>query len=129
MSEDPATTEPAIDPAIFSRGSLKLTFDLIRKKEPRIALTLRNLTSGKAIEKTAQQLKNKNADFFLVELDSFEVRAIVEALVAYTPRGPQNGNTGQNAGMEIMAKALLDDWLKLASRMFTELPTDPRPGP
>jgi len=34
------------NPYIFSRGSLKLTFDLIRKKNPQLALTIRNISNG-----------------------------------------------------------------------------------
>lgn len=107
------------DPDIFSRGSLQLTFDLVRKADPSLALNVRNIVSGEALPRLESALDTKNADHFKVALDSFQVRAIVEALMA---QGREAVSAGTNPGIAIMAKALLEDWMKLAQKMISELP-------
>ena len=112
----------AKDPNIFSRGSLKLTFDLIRKKNPNLALTVRNITGGKPLPKDISEVDNKHADHFRVDLDSFQVRAVVEGLMQQS-----KANEG-DPGLEIMAKTLMDDWMSLARKMIADLPESERPG-
>ncbi len=109
---------------IFSRGSLQLTFDLIRKVDPNLALQVRNIVSGEPLPRLESGLDTKNADHFRVGLNSFQVRAIVEGLVAQS-RAPSN--TIKNPGMVVVATALIDDWMKLAHKMIAELPESERP--
>jgi len=111
-------------PDVFSRGSLKLTFDLIRKKDPQLALSVRNIIGGIPLPKAISQLDNQNSDHFRVALDSFQVRAIVESLMEYS-KSEITGNT--NPGTAIMAKTLIEDWITLARRMIAELPENQRP--
>ena len=39
------------DAEVFSRGSLKLTYDLLRKKNPSLALAVRNMINGEPLPK------------------------------------------------------------------------------
>jgi hypothetical protein len=105
------------DPDLFSRGSLMFTFDLIRKTNPELALSIRNITSGPSLPKRASQPNNKNSDHFKVELDSFQVRAIVEAL---RNRILRSRNKHITSGMEVISRTLMEDWIALAKKMFSE---------
>ena len=51
---DDSAHEPD-DASIFSRGSLKLTFELIRKTNPSLALAIRNLTAKEPVCNTSEQ--------------------------------------------------------------------------
>ncbi|MBL4795066.1 MAG: hypothetical protein JKY24_06115 [Pseudomonadales bacterium] len=106
------------EPDVFSRGGLKLTYDLIRKKNARLALDLLNILGGEPIPKEPDDVDNKHSDEFRVDLDSFQVRAVVEALMEYQEADP---------GVAIMAKTLIEDWTALAHKMVAELPDDQKP--
>jgi hypothetical protein len=112
------------DPDVFSRGSLQSTFALIRYKDPALGLAVRNITATEPLPKLPGQLDNKNADHFLVALDSFQVRAIVEALAAHIK---DTSSTGNATGMEVVAKSLIEDWMALAAKMIADLPDDQKP--
>jgi hypothetical protein len=110
------------DPCIFSRGSLKLTFDLLRNKNPKLALLVRNIIGGSPLPKSVANLDNENTDFFKVDLDSFQVREIVEILMEY---GHQQADNSIGMGLEVVAKTLVDDWVLLAKKMISELSDKP----
>ena len=112
------------DPAVFGRGSLKLTFDLLRKKNPQLALLVRNITSGTPLPKSRLQSDNKDSDCFKVDLDSLQVRSIVENLMKYSQG--QNSSAGK-LGMEVVAKTLLEEWIALSMQMISELPEKQKP--
>ena len=112
------------DPDIFSRGSIKLTYDLLRKKNPALALTVRNLITDTPLPKEEGALDDKNSDHFKVTLNSFEVRAVVEYLMEY---GRDDDEIKSKLGMAVMAKALMEDWIVLAHKMVSELPENQRP--
>lgn len=120
----PAPQAASRDPQVFSRGSLKLTYDLLRKKNPSLALIIRNITAEEPLPKADNEVQNPNSDHFKVKLDSFKVREVVEELIMATQK---SGNPG-NIGMEIIAKTLMEDWLALAHKMISELPEDQRPS-
>ena len=103
------------DPYIFSRGSLKLTYDLLRKSSPALALTIRNIISSEALPKLDGDVDNPLTDCFLVDLDSFQVRAVVEGLAS------RGHNHGSAAGLAVVAQALIEDWMVLAHAMISEL--------
>lgn len=113
------------DPDVFSRGSLKLTYDMVRSKNAQLALTVRNITGGEPLPRQDQDSDSKYADYFRVELDSFQVRAIVEALMEQVQESAQRPD---NPGAMIVAKTLIDEWLALARKMFAELPDDQKPS-
>lgn len=110
-----ASTDTNAD--IFSRGSLKLTYDLLRHRHPQLALDVRNITGGKLQPKSLQDNSNKHSDCFQVSLDSRQVRAVVEALVECNQGAMLEGS---DVGRSIMAKALIDDWLALARYMVEQ---------
>ncbi len=113
----------ASDADVFSRGSLKLSYDLLRKPNPALALQVRNIINGEALPK-AEDSDNKNSDHFRVTLDSFQVRAVVEGLMEYN----QNEILAKKQpGLAVMAKALMEDWIILAHKMVSELPANQRP--
>ena len=79
------------------RGSLQLTFRLLRAHHPELALRVRNLTEN----------STDNAELFRVRLEPTELTRIIQAL------------TGEidliaDKGMQIVARSLLEDWLELA---------------
>ena len=102
------------DPYIFSRGSLKLTYDLLRKSCPALALTIRNITSSVPLPKLDGDVDNPLTDCFLVELDAFQVRAVVEGLA----RSGHNDSSTQ--GLAVVAQALIEDWMVLAHAMIQQ---------
>ncbi|MEH6405236.1 MAG: hypothetical protein V7750_17815 [Sneathiella sp.] len=103
---------------VFSRGSLNLTYELIRKKDAELALTVRNISHEDPINVNSDPDKNRNSDFFRVALDSFQVRAVVENLMLQDDSEP---------GRAILAKVLMEDWMKLATKMIADLPDDQKP--
>lgn len=123
MSIDDSISQIA-DTDVFSRGSLMFTFDILRKKDPQLALSIRNITSRDPLPKIAVQTDNKNSDHFKVDLDSFQVRSIVEVLLEYSENGIDGNN---NAGIAVVAKTLMQDWMALARKMIDELPNDQKP--
>ena len=104
---------------VFSRGSLNLTYELLRRKDAGLALIVHNLSHGDPLPKDIAAPDNKNSDYFQVGLDSFQVRAIVENLIK-----DDNGDPGR----AVMAKALVEDWMKLARKMIADLPDGPAPS-
>lgn len=110
-------------PDVFSRGSLKLTFDLLRKKQPQLALTIRNIANGEPLPKEDGENEGRNSDHFKVEIDSYQVRAVVETLALFCQAG--DGKSGQ----AIVARTLIEDWMSLARKMVAEMPAGDGPGP
>ncbi len=105
-------------PDVFSRGSLMFTYELLRKYKPELALTIRNIVHGTPLDKSDQDIDSQNTDHFRVQLTPLQIRDIVEGLVAQDIPSP----SPENMGKVIMAKALVDEWAKLARKMLQELP-------
>jgi len=109
------------DADVFSRGSLQLTFTLLRKKHPKLALAIRNIQGQEPLPKNSDETDSKNSDLFVVDIDSMQVRAVVEALMeCQSPSGSANV-AGESSGISIMAKALINDWVLLAQLMISRL--------
>ena len=111
-------------PDVFSRGSLMFTYEILRKQNPELALTIRNVVHGTPLGKSAQDINNRNTDHFRVQVSPEQVRAIVEGLAAQDTPAP----SPENMGKVIMAKALIDEWTKLANKLIQDLPEDQRPS-
>lgn len=118
MNNASAIDDKPVD--VFSRGSLKLTYDALRPINPMLALQVRNIIHGEPLPKSENEQVNEHSDYFKVTLDSFQIRAIVEGLL-------QCGEDESNKGLAIMAKSLQLDWVNLAHQMISELPEDQRP--
>ncbi len=110
---------------VFSRGSLVLTYELLRKAEPQLALLVRNIVHGPALQNQASraaetrggslQKSDLNNDHFRVVLEGKQVRAIVEALA----RHREIKETG--SGNAVLAQSLIEDWAALAQQMIKKL--------
>jgi hypothetical protein len=84
-------------PNQFSRGSLQLTFKVLRARHARLALLVRNITDS----------STDNAELFEVKLAKQDISKIVQALREEVELIPDKG-------MQIVARALLQDWQDLA---------------
>jgi len=115
------------DPTIFSRGALKLTFELIRPINPTVALTVRNILATTPLPKSVDDLDNEHSDRFKVILASFEVRQVVEALMSYQQPAVETNALPPDPGKRAIAQSLMDDWLRLAQAMIKALPDDQSP--
>jgi hypothetical protein len=100
---------------VFSRGSLKLTYDALRKINPMLALQVRNITQGEPLPRPGSDADNKHADYFLVDLESSQVKAVVDGLMDCS-------DNEANRGLSILAKSLLQDWTNLAHKTIANLP-------
>jgi tRNA(Ile)-lysidine synthase TilS/MesJ len=110
---------------VFSRGSIQMTFELLRKSNPRLALAVRNIAGGEPLSKNFDDLlDDKNSDHFRVEMDSKEVREVVEELMFFTHPDAVDIN---NPSVNILARTLMQDWLLLAHQMVVKL-TDESPA-
>ena len=98
---------------IFSRGAIQLTYNTLRKNAPQLALKVRNILGQQALPKNKGATNNEISDHFLVTLDSFDVRAIVETLVALEKES--------NDGGAVMINSLTGDWVALAQLMISQL--------
>ncbi|WP_417432002.1 hypothetical protein [Kiloniella sp.] len=120
-SSDPNSRHVENTPDVFSRGSLMFTYELLRKQNPELALTIRNVVHHTPLEKSAQDINNRNTDHFRVQVSPEQVRAIIEGLVAQDTPAP--APAPENMGKVIMAKALIDEWTKLANQLIQDQPT------
>ena len=116
-------TGPTKQPAHFSRGSLMLTYEFIRPLQPGLALSIRNITGGQPLAKTAGQTQGKNSDYFLVALEPAQIRRIVDILLQ-SSRLPSTDRS-----RTITANTLLEDWLRLANSMLKDLHKGPAADP
>lgn len=111
---------PQYKDAIFNRGSLELTLILIKSKEPEIAKELNAILLNKLISSAQFNAENIYQDSFYVFLNSRQVRRIVEVLLGII-NGPYDDKT---QGMNVMAKSLSEEWMKLATAMMLEINRD-----
>jgi hypothetical protein len=65
---------------LFNRSVLDMSFTLLRNKEPKLALLIRNILFNVTISKSEQAPENKNADLFKIELKPSQVNKIVNNL-------------------------------------------------
>ena len=87
-------------------------------------MNVRNIIGSEPVPKKESDNDNKRSNHYRVNLDSFQVRAIVEGLMEQA-QGAIEGNN--NPGLAIMAKTLIEDWKALARKMIDELPEDKKP--
>jgi hypothetical protein len=107
---------PQYKDAIFNRGSLELTCTLIKSTLPEITQALDAILTNKPILSPQFSAENIHQDRFYVSLNSRQVRAIVEVLLEII-----NGSNDNTQGMCVLAKSLLEEWMKLATAMMLEL--------
>ena len=104
--------EQISQPDVFSRASLLMTFDLLRKKKPRLALEVRNITGGDPMSEAIDD--DRNSECFRVDMSAAQLREVVQGLMEFTY--PEAVDL-QHPEINIMARALMQDWLLLAHRL------------
>ena len=114
-------TNSILTDKLFSRASLDMSYNLLRKKEPQLALTIRNILFSQPVEKNPDQPDNKNTDRFLVELDTFAVRKIVETLMDVLNESSES-HTEDNTSLfrPVLIESIMSEWTALAKCMFDE---------
>lgn len=100
----------------LSRGSLQLTFDLLRKAEPELALKVRNEMTRTSASERERGSENIHTQTFYVTLELETIQDIIQALIDKTEAPSHPGNIGA----QVMAKALLKEWLHLAQSFLGE---------
>lgn len=105
----------------FSRASLDMSYNLLRKKEPQLALTIRNILFQPPLEKKSNQPRNKNSDTFNVSLDTLQVRKIVETLMIILNESTK-AHTKDNTSLfrPAVIQAMISEWTVLAKSMLDE---------
>ena len=117
----PLMSSPAPNNNAFSRASLDISYNLLRKKEPQLALTIRNILFQQPLEKSQQQIDNKTTDQFLVSLDSFQVRKIVETLMEVLNESSKTHSEDNTSIFRpILIQSIINEWTVLAKAMFDE---------
>ena len=103
----------------FSRASLDISYSLLRKVEPQLALTIRNILFQIPIEKRPEQADNKNTDLFEVSLDTFQVRQIVETLMEILNQSSQTHDKDNTSLFRpVIIQSIINEWTVLAKNMF-----------
>ena len=103
----------------FSRASLDISYSLLRKVEPQVALTIRNILFQTPIEKRHEQADNKNTDLFEVSLDTFQVRQIVETLMEILNQSSQTHDEDNTSLFRpVIIQSIINEWTVLAKNMF-----------
>ncbi|MCL6415382.1 hypothetical protein MIB92_06945 [Aestuariirhabdus sp. Z084] len=97
-------------PKVFSESALRLTFSVLRKPRPRLALSIQNILNGISICQPEGKEGESLSQHFHVALSPAEVDTILGCLA-------QAGGWGSGScpGQQVMLKALLDDWRRLAN--------------
>lgn len=99
-----------------------MSFTLLRNKEPTLALLIRNILFNVAVTKSKDSPDNKNADSFKVNLNSFQVRAIVENLNDVLNESLKL-DPAKNTSLfrPVLIESIMNEWLNLATLMFSDL--------
>lgn len=126
MIEPDSLQEQGYQADVFSRASLLMTFDLLRKRRPQLALDVRNIIGGEPLPPVHDEgrdatLGDMNGDCFRVRLTSAQIRQIIHGLMEFTV--PEAVDL-RNPEMNIMARALMQDWLLLAHRSSAFIPIE-----
>jgi len=117
-----STTKPA---DIFNRSVLDMSFTLLRKKDPTLALLVRNILFNVAVSKSENSPDNKNADLFKVNLDSHQVRAIVENLNEILGESQKLDPTKNTSIFRpVLIESIVKEWLSLATLLYDKLKND-----
>ena len=126
MMPDHSQLDKNRDVSLFSRASLQLTFDLLRKNHPQLALEVRNITGGTPHSRDPDAGDDRNGDNFRVDLPSQRVREVVQGLMEFTQ---PDAVDICNPEINIMARTLMQDWLILAHKLVASQPLFPELEP
>lgn len=109
-------------PDLFSRGSLELTFRLLRNKNARLALEMQNLLQGRKAAPLALPnsgfLSTPDIDHFYVTLSPQNVGKVVDEL---TRLGQELLNNPASASSKLLIiRPLIKDWINLAEWLLLQ---------
>ncbi len=101
---------------VFSRGALEITSQMTRKQRPSLALKIQNILGFKPLEKPRSFPENKNADYFIVDIELVDLREIVYILTEQLNSISHNQQIGYPLGnsVAVMLQSLIEDWLRFA---------------
>jgi hypothetical protein len=98
---------------VFSCRALELTFMVLRKKKPSLALVVQNILNSPGIEKPCGDLGDPPSEFFRVQLNPLQIKDIVEALALSC-----SWRSGASPINQVLLRSLLDDWIALAQQLL-----------
>jgi len=99
-------------PNVFNRGALELTFRLLRRIKPTLALQVQNLLAAPPLPKPSEIANSIHTDQFQIDPPAEVTRSIVETLSELAMSEAHSDNT--DTGRLVMIRTLLIDWLQLA---------------
>ncbi|RRJ83402.1 hypothetical protein [Aestuariirhabdus litorea] len=102
-------------PGIFSESALRLTFKVLRKPRPRLALRIQNILNGVSVPRPTGEGCESLSEHFRVQLSAEELELVVSCLAKAGGWG-----SGTCPGQQVMLKALLEDWRRLANSHDSE---------
>lgn len=106
----------------FNRSVLDMSFTLLRKKQPKLALLIRNILFTVKLTKPNNSPNNANTDIFKINLDSLQVRAIVENLNEILLENQQLDHSNNTSIFRpLLIESILNEWLELAKLMLKQL--------
>lgn len=125
-------------PDLFSRGSLELTFRLLRDQNAHLALEVQNLLQGQKAgpqiirqtyqaghraQKSHHFQEDHGADHFYVTLSPQSVGKVVDTLTRLGQELLDNSVKGN--GKLLVIKTLMKDWMDLAEWIILQVDTPP----
>ncbi len=107
---------------VFNRSVIDMSFTLLRTKNPKLALNVRNILFQDILQKNGSIPSNKHTDTFIVNLDSFQVRAIIEILSEVMAESQQlDPKTNTSIFRPVLIESILNEWLELAKLMLLKI--------
>lgn len=109
-------------PDIFNRNLLELTFNVIRRVRPSLALAIRNILADEYIEANRAQVYTNNFerqprsdqchknDLFMIKLDAATIGQVVGALTQLGQESLDNPDRYPGKNYHILLLALIQKW-------------------
>lgn len=98
---------------VFSRGALQLTFHVLRKKKPAIALEIRNCLALCPLEKPLEIDDIPATDHFKVELTAETLRDLLYGLTELVDEREKSKELSDYGNL-VSLRTLISDWLAYA---------------
>ena len=100
-------------PDLFSRGTLELTFRLLRGKHPALALEIQNVLVNKLSNQRVQLPASnpQTGDSIYVDLEVSTINNIVTALTEMGKKGKSDDNSEN--GLRVVLSTLIPEWMAL----------------
>lgn len=99
-------------PDIFSRGALDLTFRLLRKDHPSLALEVRNILASETVPLEDAAYHSPQGDHFFITMPAQRIGCVVNALTQLGQDALENNQ--QDTGKLVVLRTLIKEWMTLA---------------